>query len=237
MDVKSLFGGVAIGKDTSGNLKPSFNRLAVKDWAGRFVSMDPDHETLIDNVNFVIDGADSYVYRIPVKEVNKGDVIIKSDNPFDALFVLEQDNGQITGLNPLTKNRETYSPPHNLLLQGAQFFVKAISLVDAVGDGDFGRNLLPLILLSDGFGTGTGNTGSSSNLTSLILLQTLGGRAIDLNKLLPFLVLSDSKGDGAEKLLALQGLGVELAGPNSATSSAPRSTDTTSAPSTASTSD
>jgi len=219
MDVKSLFGGVAIGKDTSGNLKPSFNKLAVKDWSGKFVSMDPDNETLINNENFVIDGGDSYVYRVPVKEVNRGDLIIKCDNPFDVLFVLEQHDGKIVGLNPLTKNHETYSPPHNLLFQNVQFFVKAVSLVDAIGDGDFGRNLLPLILLSDGFGTTTGSTGSSSSLTSLILLQALGGKDVDLNKLLPFLVLSESRGDSAGKLLALQGLGLGLADLNSTSSS------------------
>jgi len=223
MDLKSLFGGVNIGKDTSGNLKPSFTGLAVRDWGGRFISMDSKNETLVDNINFVIGGNESYVYRIPVKDVNKGDVIIKSDNPFDALFVLEENNGQITGLNPLTKNRDTYTPPRNLLIQGAQFFIKAVSLVDAIGGGGGGQDLLSLILLSDGAATAsngattaTGDTGISS-LTSLIILQALSGKAVDINKLLPFLLLSQSPGNGAGELLALQGLGIGLIGPNPAT--------------------
>lgn len=40
MDLKSIFGGVLIGRDTSGNVKPSIKGLAVRVADGKFVARD-----------------------------------------------------------------------------------------------------------------------------------------------------------------------------------------------------
>jgi hypothetical protein len=106
----------------------------------------------------------------------------------------------------LSSITETYTQPINLF--NIQFFVKVVNLLDGFG-GDAGANsLLPLLLLGN---KDNGNK-SDDSLTTLLMLQVLGGGALggngsDGNSLLPLLLLLGDKSDGLEKLLLLKGLG------------------------------
>jgi hypothetical protein len=52
---------------------------------------------------------------------------------------------------------------------------------------------------------------SDSSLTTLLLMQSLGGgQNADMSKLLPLLLLKGNKGDGLESLLLMQALGLNL---------------------------
>lgn len=222
MNLRTIFGGVAIGKDTSGNIKPSVKGLAVKVSDTKFVVRDGD--SLLDVDGFVIDGGDRYVYRMPVKpdQVEAGDLLITSDDPFHALFVKavgKSKNGTIRALDPRTSTEVDYIPQTNMF--GVRFFVKAISLVEGLGGGG-ADNLLALLALSEGglgglgggaaagaAGGAAGGAGGDDNLATLLLLQGFGGKAVDINKLLPFLLLK-GKGDSLETILLLQALGINL---------------------------
>jgi hypothetical protein len=209
MDLKSIFGGVSIGRDTSGNVKPSIKGLAVKVADGTFVARDGDG--FLDVGGFVFDGGEKYVYRLPVSEqqVEPGDLLIMSDSPFQALFVKAMKDGTIFGLDPTSGSVVEYVPHANMF--GLKFFVKAVSLIENLGSGG-AAELLPLLLLGDGGGGMTGSGDGDSGLTTLLLLQSLGGgQAADINKLLPLLLLlKDNKGDSLESLLLLQALGLNL---------------------------
>lgn len=212
MDLKTMFGGVSIGKETSGNIKPSIRGLAVKVADGKYVARDGDG--FLDVGGFVFDGGDKYVYRLPVNEqqVEPGDLLVMSDSPFQTLFVKSVKDGTIVGLDPASGSVVEYVPHTNMF--GLTFFVKAVSLIDNLGAGSgsgSGIDLLPLLLLSNDGGGMSGSGDGDSGLTTLLLLQSLGGgQTTDINKLLPLLLLKGNKGDGLESLLLLQALGLNL---------------------------
>jgi hypothetical protein len=208
MNLKSIFGGVAIGKDTSGNIKPSIKGLAVRLADGKFVVKDG--EGFLDVAGFVFDGGDKYVFRLPVKEeqIKPDDLLIISDSPFQSLFVTAVKEGTIIGLDPQTSTIVQYVPPKNMF--GITFFVKAVNLLGSFADGGT-TDVLPMLLLSDGLGGLSGAGAGEDNLSTLLLLQTLGGgQTADMSTMLPFLLLNGNNGNGLETLLLLQTLGLNL---------------------------
>lgn len=206
MDLKSIFGGVAIGREASGNVKPSIKGLAVRVADGNFVARDGDG--LVNVSGFVFDGGDKYVYRLPVNEqqIEPGDLLITSDAPFRSLFVKSVKDGIIVGLDPQSSAVIEYVPPTNML--GVKFFVKAVSLIGSLGSGA-ASDLLPLLLMADGSNSMSDAGDGDNGLTTLLLMQTLGGgKSMDINKLLPLLLLKGNKSDGLESLLLLQFMGL-----------------------------
>jgi hypothetical protein len=205
MDLKAIFGGISVGKDNSGNIKPSIKGLAVKVAEGNFVAREGDK--LVDVGGFVFDGGEKFIIRLPVtaEQVVPGDLLVLADEPFQALFVTEISAALIAGLNPQTSTRLEYVPRSNMF--GLNLLVKVVSLLENFGAGS-AIDLLPLLLMGDG---GLGGD-DDSGLSTLLLLQSLGGGApsTDLTKLLPLLLLKGGKGDGLESLLMLQALGLNL---------------------------
>jgi hypothetical protein len=207
MDFKSIFGDISIGRETSGNIRPSIKGPAVRIADGTFVAQDGDG--LLDVSGFVFDGGEKFVYRLPVNEqqIERNDLLIISDSPFQALFVKEVKQGTIVGLNPQSSSLIEYVPHGNIF--GFKLFVKVVSLIDRLGSSAGDTDLLPLLLLGDSDHSTSGD--DASPLTMLLLLQTLGGdrgQSLDMNKLLPLLLLKGAKGDGLESLLMLQALGL-----------------------------
>jgi hypothetical protein len=207
MDMKSIFGGVSIGKETSGNIKPSVKGLAVRVGDGSFMARQGDG--LFDVGGFVFDGGERFVFRVPVsaQQIEPGDLLILSDTPFRALFVRAVRDGIVHGLDPQSSSNIEYVPPSNLF--GVNFFVKAVSLIANLGTGD-GIDLMPLLLLSDGNGSSGGGSGDDGLMTLLMLQGLTGGSSPDMAKLLPLLILKGAGGGGLESLLLMQALGLNL---------------------------
>src|SRR5437773_909844 len=107
MDLKSLFGGVSIGRDTSGNFKMSLLsdriELAVRTPDGQFYAKDKNG--LKNVTELTVDAFDGMVFRLPVTKVKEGDVLIVSESPFTAVFVDKVDsNGTARVLNPASSS-------------------------------------------------------------------------------------------------------------------------------------
>jgi hypothetical protein len=66
MNVQSVLGGIAIGRDHSGNFRPSLRGVAVCIDKNRFVALD--NGQLLDVTPLTLDGADDTVYRVPIKD-------------------------------------------------------------------------------------------------------------------------------------------------------------------------
>ena len=110
MDLHSIFGSVAIGKDTSGNFKQSMYGLAVRPASdGKFVARHKGQ--LTDVTDLVFDGSETLFYRLPTKDLVPGkDVLVRSDNPFSVLFVDEiLAGGLVKGTDPGTRKPVTHS--------------------------------------------------------------------------------------------------------------------------------
>jgi hypothetical protein len=186
---------VYIGPDVSGAFAMSLYGLAVIRPDGcAVVHRD---EGLLDVTLFLLPGlnlgpgVNSGVLRIPVAEVKRGELIVTSDCPFSLLYVLEQNEARVRGLDPFTGNIVQYTAPLNLFFN---YFVRVQSLFgslfaemgeleklkdEAVEDPDRDdhplRFLLPLLLLGC-----QGQNSSISLVTLLVFLKALSkGRLND----------------------------------------------------------
>jgi hypothetical protein len=195
MNLQSLFGGIAIGRDNSGNFRPSLKGVAVRIEKNRFVGLD--NGELLDVTSFTFDNADDIVYRIPIKDPCGGDLIVISDSPLRAVFVQEVlENGHLKGLDPINSAVIDYAPIANLLK--VKFYVKVMSLVDVMGKTDEDKLLLLSLLAK-----GDGRAGFGENLLPLLLVQLSGGKVLDhdLMRLLLMRSAGTSAGGAAEVLL------------------------------------
>jgi len=107
-DLGTLFGGVQIGRDTSGQFALTRDgRLAVLRPNGTYASMMHDNvDQLVDVTPLVLAGVDPMVVRIPVRlsQLNRGNLIIVSDAPFSPLLVLKPpEANRIAALDPIHK--------------------------------------------------------------------------------------------------------------------------------------
>jgi hypothetical protein len=201
MNMQSLLGGIAIGRDNSGNFRPSLKGVAVRIERSRFVALDNDR--LLDVTPLTFEGADDTLYRVPIKDPRKGDLIIISDNPLRALFVQEVlTNGHLRGLDPINSAVSDYVPTSNLL--DLKFYIKIVSLMDDIVSGTDQDKLLLLSLL----GKGDGRTSIGENLLLLLLLGFSGGQRPDpdLIRLLLLIRSVGTSGGGAAEALVLQRL-------------------------------
>jgi len=212
MDLKSLFGGVSIGRDASGNIKMSFAgdglALAIRSVEGQFVTRDK--EGLKNVTDLTLDAFEGAVLRLPVTTVKEGDVIVMSETPFTAAFIDEVSTGGKVRVAKTDGTVTDFEPPANLL--GQRFFIKATNLLESFGDGGDDKSLLFLMLL---LGKGEGGESSDSLLPLLLLMQQgQGGSSSQLsNPLLLVLLLRGGKGDNMlETLLLLQALGGGILG-------------------------
>jgi len=206
MNINSILNGIKIGKDISGNFKPSFEGLAVRTTAdGKFFSMNKAHKQLVDVSDLTLDGGEAYVYRLPVtkNELKPGDLIITSEeNPFRVLFIEQvHPNGEIKGLDPSTSLISEYTPQANLFID-ITLYVKVVSLLGGFDQDEGAEGILPLLLL----GSKGDNASPDNPLNTLLLVKALGGKTAD-KKLLPLLLLSGSKSEGLETVLLLHALG------------------------------
>ncbi len=81
MNGRALFGGLRIGPDTSGNFRLSLGgQLAVRSTAeDQYVVFDQQQGRLIDVTGLTLDVAEDFIFRVPVQQVNQGDLILISE--------------------------------------------------------------------------------------------------------------------------------------------------------------
>jgi hypothetical protein len=135
-DLSSLL-GARIGLDTSGRFALSTSGLAIAGSDGKFLALDQQRRRLLDVSSLVLP-VGACIYRIPATKVSPGDVIVTSDSPFCALFVLEDkaDGTLIQALNPCSSELVSYVPPDNpfsdllFFADGGSVFVRVVSLFD-----------------------------------------------------------------------------------------------------------
>ena len=138
MDLSSLL-GIRIGQDTSGNFALTPAGLAVLGRDNRYYTMQylGGRPRLVDVSALILPG-DPGAYRMPVPALETGDLIVISDSPFQAMFVMESDGGNaVVGLDASCNEIVTYIPPNNpftnlLFGGGSSVFVRVISTFDVL---------------------------------------------------------------------------------------------------------
>jgi hypothetical protein len=209
MDLKSLVGGVSIGRDTSGNIKVSFvgdrPALAIRSAGGDFFVREKNG--LRNVTDLTVDALEGMVLRLPVSSVQEGDIVILSENPFTAAFVDEVGTSGQVRVAKTDGSVTDFDPPANLL--GQRFYVKATNLMESLGGGEGDKNLLLLMLL---LGKGDGGTQTDNLLPFLLMQQGQGGSGPLGNPLLLALLLRGDKGDSLQTLMLMQMFGGSVPG-------------------------
>ncbi|MNQ36060.1 hypothetical protein D3C85_495700 [compost metagenome] len=206
-NMDKLFGG-PIGPDQSGKFKISMLGLAMKDDSGSFVAYNREAGEMTDVMDMTFDGMDGAIFRLPVTEVEEGDLISHGK---DLLYVEEVNGNRVSALNPFTSKVETVVPKGNLF--GFKFFIKVVSLFDQMLGG-FGepdpknpmKSVMPFMMMSmmsgnggkDEYGRAKQSNGFESMLPMLMLPQLMGGKeegaAFDIQSILPFMLMSGMNG-------------------------------------------
>lgn len=218
-------GGIQLGLDTTNNFvvaPPS--GLAICRDDGTCVAIDADADALIDVTPMVIPGVSPCVVRLPVQldAVRRGDLLITSDSPFSALFVLKAPDGatRIRCLDPLSDEIVTYAPARSGVLP-MTWVVTAISPFSSLlcgerrhrerggdrekGEGELGlRELALAVLLSQP----SVNAGATQPAGATVATSPAGLPGLSTAWLLPLLLEGDflgsrHDGGGGERGLLL----------------------------------
>jgi len=111
--MSSILGGVAVGRDLTGSFALSAYGTAVRRSDQTYVAIDADRDTLIDVTQFILGGLDPCVVRlpIPIGMLRRGDLLVASDSPFSAYYVLklEEDNS-ILALDAMARTDRALCP-------------------------------------------------------------------------------------------------------------------------------
>jgi len=153
------------------------------------------------------EGSENLIYRVPARSVSRGQVLIRSDDPFSVLFVLESEDGVVRGIDPATGFVETYRPTLNAL--GSAFFVTVLGPDGLFAEDRADGSMLALLAMAQG----NAGPGAADNLLPLLLLRQHGASDLD-ERALVALLLSQRSSGGAENdslglVLALRAMTTE----------------------------
>ena len=197
MNMRKLMGDFMFGKFDNTTVKYSFNGIAFQSADGTYNVYNEDGT--LTNVSDMV--MDIPVFAIPVAkaELKVGDVIL---HPADKTPLVVKENAQtaIIAVEPKSNEVKTFAPKKSIF--GFDFYTKIMTPMDMFGgananaDNPFG-NMLPFLMMGDG------NTDMSTMLMFTIMNGANSG-AMDMNAMLPLLMLSDkSGGDNKDFLMAM----------------------------------
>ena len=176
------------GPVNSNSVRMSMYGLAVKNKDGKYVSYNASTDEIVDVDILNFDGA-KFLYKIPVaiKDVAIGDVVIHQRAP---MFVVSiGDGGKTLGvIDPVNGEKKeimlTKSPfGFNFATKVVNFIAGAFNASNVSAENPFG-NMWMLAMLGD-----------SKDMNDLLPLMMLSGGNLggDMNAMLPFLLMGDSK--------------------------------------------
>lgn len=165
----NMFGNIEFGISKDTNIASTLLGVAVKGSAGGWRIYDKDKKSITDVGDFK--PGEFPVYVVPAKTLKVGD-LVKRDGSYLYVTELVKDGG-VKGVAVDTGIVEEIVPVQNLL--GMSLYTKVVSIMDGVMDDD-------------------------ADMTKLMMLSACaGGKAGDMNQMLPLLLLKgDKKADGEE---------------------------------------
>ena len=176
------------GPVNSNSVRMSMYGLAVKNKDGKYVSYNAASNEIVDVNILNFDGA-KFLYKIPVaiKDIAIGDIVIHQHAP---MFVERFGNGGKTlmVIDPVNGEKKeimlTKSPfGFNFATKVVNFIAGAFNASNVSAENPFG-NMWMLAMLGD-----------SKDMNDLLPLMMLSGSNLggDMNAMLPFLLMGDSK--------------------------------------------
>jgi len=134
--------GVSLGKDTSGNFAHSLYGLGIRTTDGRYVAKRRGCDELLDVTKLLISSVDPAVYRIPVTELQRDDLVLVSEDPFSVRYIIGWERGgRAVALNPEDGDITDFLPVQHPFLH---CFVRVVSFLE-----DFPNSDIPEIDIFD----------------------------------------------------------------------------------------
>lgn len=176
--------------------------MAIKNASGTYVAYDKNTCNLIDVDILNFEGANKFIYKMPVsiKNVNCGDIIIHARKP---MFVMAAyANGHFKVLDIFDGEEKTIVPARSPF--GFDFVTKVISLFDfsnatADASNPFG-NMLPFLLMSDS------KSSDKDNLLPLMFMMN-GNTDITQNPMMLWALAGNRTNDPMMLAMLMSGFG------------------------------
>ena len=130
--------------------------MAIKNKSGSYVSYDPDTESIIDVDILNFEGANKFMYKmpVPIKDIKVGDIIVHNGIPCFVKNVPDDMVKTFAVIDPYEGELKEILIPKSMF--GFDYVTKVINLMEgmfsntaASAENPFG-NMLPLMLMSDG---------------------------------------------------------------------------------------
>lgn len=191
--MNNLFGNLGFGKLTNNRFKISMNGIAVAQDNGKYVVYNKDNNEFVDVSGMLIDIKDA-LFSLPAVEVNVGDTVIHEDK---AYFIVSTANNEIKAVSYADCTQTVLIPKSTMF--GIKYFTKVFSLFgdNFASNGDLFANPMMLMALMEG---------KSSDLTQLMLMNSLGNGELGANPMALALLLKDGKSEDSLSTIALMSL-------------------------------
>lgn len=189
----NLFGNLGFGKLRSNRFKISMNGIAVaQESTGKYVVYNKDNNEFVDVTNTLIDIKDA-LFMLPAVEINAGDTVIHENKPY---FIVDTTN-EIKAVSYDDCTQTVLIPKSTMF--GIKYFTKVFSMF---GDnfataGDLFSNPMMLMALMEG---------KNSDLTQLMLLNSLNSGELGSNPMALAMMLKGDKSDEGLSTLALMSM-------------------------------
>lgn len=189
----NLFGNLGFGKLQGNRFKISMNGIAVAQGNGRYVVYNKDNNEFVDVSNMLIDIKDA-LFLLPAVEVGVGDTVLHENKPY---FVVSTANNEIKAVDYETCTQTVLIPKSTMF--GIKYFTKVFSLFgdNFASAGDLFSNPMMLMALMEG---------KNSDLTQIMLMNSLSNGDLGGNPMALAMMLKGDKSDDSLSTIALMSM-------------------------------
>ena len=173
---ENMFNGI-MGKIKPGCCRLGVNgRIAIKTSDG-YKTYDPKTGNVTNCSNFVLDIADDLFMVIPTRTLKPGDIVLINGKP---MYILEiKAKNRVEAMNYEDSTIQTVIPERHAIM-GRRFYGKIVSLLGSgfgAGKGGFFKNMLKLKMMSSMMGGSSGDGMFGGNALPMMML--MGGGSMD----------------------------------------------------------
>ena len=189
----NLFGNLGFGKLQGNRFKISMNGIAVAQGNGKYVVYNKDNNEFVDVSNMLLDIKDA-MFLLPAVEVGVGDTVLHENKPY---FVVSTANNEIKAVDYETCTQTVLIPKSTMF--GIKYFTKVFSLFgdNFATNGDLFSNPMMLMALMEG---------KNSDLTQIMLMNSLSNGDLGSNPMALAMMLKGDKSDDSLSTIALMSM-------------------------------
>lgn len=191
-NMDNLFGNLGFGKITGNRFKLSMNGIAVSQGNGKYVVYNKDSNEFVDVTNTLFDFKDA-LFMLPAVEVSAGDTVIHENK---AYFIVDTTN-EIKAVSYEDCTQTVLIPKSTMF--GIKYFTKVFSMFgdNFAATGDLFSNPMMLMALMDG---------KNSDLTQLMLFNSMSNGELGSNPMALAMMLKGDKSDDSLSTIALMSM-------------------------------